>query len=92
MAIFRLPMARRLRSVDGMRGKSDLEIAREARLKPITEMGAAPGLLEDELECFGRHKAKINRAATSRLEDKPTGRNSKLSPTKSMARGSSAAM
>lgn len=50
-----------------MSGKSDLEIARAARLKPIVEIGAALGLAEDELECYGRHKAKLTRAATARL-------------------------
>ncbi|MFM7181056.1 MAG: formate--tetrahydrofolate ligase [Verrucomicrobiales bacterium] len=57
-----------------MSGKSDLEIARAAKLKPITEIGTSIGLSEDELECYGRHKAKISRAATSRLADQPSGK------------------
>jgi len=41
----------------------DLQIARQAKLKPITEIGARLGVPEDQLECYGRHKAKkIGRA------------------------------
>ena len=40
--------------------KSDIEIAQAATLKPIQEIAAKAGILEDELELYGRHKAKID--------------------------------
>ena len=39
---------------------SDMEIARAARLKPIQEIAAKLGLTEDDYECYGKYKAKIN--------------------------------
>ena len=38
---------------------SDIEIAQSAKLKPISEVAAAAGLSEDEIEQYGRYKAKI---------------------------------
>ena len=52
----------------------DLEIARGVSLKPIEEIAAAFGLLPDELEPYGRHKAKIGLHALARLKDRPDGR------------------
>ncbi|MDA8069923.1 MAG: formate--tetrahydrofolate ligase, partial [Actinomycetota bacterium] len=40
--------------------KSSLEIAQEATLAPIEEIGAAAGLEPDELEPYGRYKAKLS--------------------------------
>ncbi len=40
--------------------KSDIEIAQAATLKPIQEIAAKAGILEDELELYGRYKAKID--------------------------------
>lgn len=53
---------------------SDLEIAQAARLKPILEIGAEAGLLEDELELYGRYKAKVLPTALRRLGENPDGR------------------
>ena len=39
--------------------KSSLEIAQEAELRPIEEIAAAAGLEDDEVEPYGRYKAKI---------------------------------
>ena len=39
---------------------SDIEIAQQARMLPITEVAAKAGLAEEQLECYGRHKAKVN--------------------------------
>ena len=39
--------------------KSDIEIAREAVLKPITEIAAGMGISEDVLEPYGRYIAKV---------------------------------
>ena len=51
---------------------SDLEIAQQARLKPIADIAAALGLAEDEVELYGRYKAKIELGALRRLEGRPT--------------------
>ena len=40
--------------------KSGLEIAQEAKLLPITEIAAAAGLEPDEVEPYGRWRAKID--------------------------------
>ena len=39
--------------------KSDLAIAREAVMAPIAEIAAAAGFLENELEPYGKYKAKL---------------------------------
>ncbi len=51
--------------------KSDLEIAREATLQPIEDIGAQAGLLPEELEPYGRHMAKVSLSAIDRLADRP---------------------
>ena len=43
--------------------KSDIEIAREVTLRPITEIAAKLGLSEDEIELYGKYKAKVTRKA-----------------------------
>jgi formate--tetrahydrofolate ligase len=54
-------------------GKTDIEIAREARLAPITAVAAELGLGPDDLEPYGRHKAKVRRPAIERVQDRPDG-------------------
>ena len=54
--------------------KSDLVIAQEAQLKPITQVAAEAGINEDELEPFGAWKAKIKLDILKRLEDRPNGK------------------
>ena len=39
---------------------SDIEIAQQARMLPITEVAAKAGLAGEQLECYGRHKAKVD--------------------------------
>src|SRR5881227_1790201 len=46
---------------------SSLEIAQEAELRPIGEIAAAAGLLADEIEPYGRYKAKIDLTVLDRL-------------------------
>jgi formate--tetrahydrofolate ligase len=53
---------------------SDLEIAHQATMKPITEIAAGLGIGEDEIELYGRHKAKIHLDVLDRLGDRPTGK------------------
>jgi len=40
---------------------SDIEIAQEATMLPIKEVAAKIGLQEDDLELYGKYKAKINK-------------------------------
>ena len=54
--------------------KTDVEIAREAPLKPISEVGNELGLFESELEYYGPYKAKITDAAFERLRDGKDGK------------------
>ena len=53
---------------------TDIEIAQSAALKPIKEIGEKLGLLEDELEFYGKYKAKISDSAFQRLAEKPNGK------------------
>ncbi|HET7236848.1 MAG TPA: formate--tetrahydrofolate ligase [Actinomycetota bacterium] len=65
--------------------KSGLEIAQEAELHPITEIAAAAGILPEELEPFGRHRAKIELSILERLKDRPDGKliiTTAITPTK----------
>ncbi len=39
--------------------KSDIEIAQEATMLPINEVAAKAGLTEDQLEHYGKYKAKV---------------------------------
>src|SRR5438552_9198164 len=54
-------------------GKQDLDIARAVMLKPIEEIGATVGLEPDELEAYGRYKAKVAWDAIARRRDHPDG-------------------
>jgi formate--tetrahydrofolate ligase len=53
---------------------SSLEIAQEAQLRPIGEIAAAAGLLPDEIEPYGRYKAKIDLGVLDRLAGKADGK------------------
>ncbi len=53
---------------------SSLAIAQAARLRPIADIGSALGLLPDELELYGPHKAKVRLEVLDRLADRPDGR------------------
>jgi formate--tetrahydrofolate ligase len=53
--------------------KSDLEIARETKLRPIAEIAAKLNIPDDALEPYGRHKAKIGTSFIQSLEGKPDG-------------------
>src|SRR5205085_433239 len=51
--------------------KSGLEIAQEATLRPIQEIGQEAGLEEGEVEPYGPYKAKVDPGVLDRLSDKP---------------------
>src|SRR5215468_2436105 len=50
---------------------SSLEIAQQATLRPITEIAEEIGLTEDEVELYGRYKAKVDLSVLDRLRDQP---------------------
>ncbi len=52
---------------------SDIEIAQEAKLKPVTQIAEEVGLLPDELELHGTYKAKVKLEVLERLKDVPNG-------------------
>lgn len=54
--------------------KSDLEIAQEAEIRPIVEIAQKIGLGEDDLELYGKYKAKIKLEVMDRLKDNPEGK------------------
>ncbi|NLY54473.1 MAG: formate--tetrahydrofolate ligase [Firmicutes bacterium] len=54
--------------------KTDIQIAQEAKLKPIVEVAADIGISEDELELYGKYKAKVDMSVWERLKDKPDGK------------------
>jgi formate--tetrahydrofolate ligase len=54
--------------------KSSLEIAQEAVLRPIAEVASEAGLLDDEVEQYGRYKAKIDLSVLDRLAGRPDGK------------------
>ncbi len=53
---------------------SDIEIAQNCTMLPIGKVAEKAGLLEDELEYYGKYKAKISDDAWKRLKDKPDGK------------------
>ncbi|MCR4426376.1 MAG: formate--tetrahydrofolate ligase [Firmicutes bacterium] len=53
---------------------SDIEIAQSARLRPIQEVAQDVGLSEDDLEYYGKFKAKVSLGVLPRLADRPNGR------------------
>ncbi len=54
--------------------QSDLEIARQATLKPIEEVAAEAGIDRDEMELYGDYKAKVKPSIVDRLADRPNGK------------------
>ena len=53
---------------------SDLEIARSTPIKPILQVAEEAGLLPEEVEPYGRYKAKISLDSLDRLKDRPQGK------------------
>jgi formate--tetrahydrofolate ligase len=54
--------------------KSDVEIAQAAAMKPIVQVAAELGLSEDDLEFYGKYKAKVSLDVWERLKDRPNGK------------------
>ena len=54
--------------------QSDLEIAQAATLRPIDAIASELGLLDDEVELYGKFKAKVSLGVLGRLHDRPSGK------------------
>ena len=54
--------------------KSDIEIAQEAVLKPISEVASTLGIDNDELEFYGKYKAKLSDELWERIKDNEDGK------------------
>ena len=54
--------------------KSDIEIAQDAELKPIKEVAASLGLSEDDLELYGKYKAKLSDECMKKASNNPDGK------------------
>ena len=54
--------------------KTDIEIAHEAKMLPINEIASKLGIEDEELELYGRYKAKINDSFLKRTADRKNGK------------------
>ena len=53
---------------------SDLEIAQAAEMKPILEIAASLGLGPDDLDLYGKYKAKVHLDVLEKFKDRPQGK------------------
>ncbi|TET52672.1 MAG: formate--tetrahydrofolate ligase, partial [Anaerolineales bacterium] len=53
---------------------SDIEIAQAAELLPVREVAGAVGLSEDDLDLYGKYKAKVHIDVLDKLADRPNGK------------------
>ena len=54
--------------------KTDIQIAQEASMEPIKDVAARYGIAEDDLELYGRYKAKLSDALIRKTKDNKNGR------------------
>ena len=54
--------------------KTDMEIAQEAKMLHIREVAEKLGIAEDELELYGKYKAKLSDELIERVKDEPDGK------------------
>ena len=54
--------------------KTDIQIAQEATMKPIKEVAASIGIQEDDMELYGKYKAKISDELINRSKNNPDGK------------------
>ena len=54
--------------------KTDIQIAQEAKLQPIKEVAASIGIMEDDLELYGKYKAKLSDELMERTKNNPNGK------------------
>ena len=54
--------------------KSDIEIAQEAMMAPISDVARSYGISEEDLELYGKYKAKLSNEALEKLQSHPNGK------------------
>ena len=54
--------------------KTDIQIAQEAALEPVTLVAERMGIPEEELELYGRYKAKISDTYLGQIQERPDGK------------------
>ncbi|MBE5887492.1 MAG: formate--tetrahydrofolate ligase [Lachnospiraceae bacterium] len=54
--------------------KTDIQIAQEAKMLPIKEVAASIGIMEDDLELYGKYKAKLSDELMERSKNNPNGK------------------
>ena len=54
--------------------KTDIQIAQEAKLQPIKDVAASIGIMEDDLELYGKYKAKLSDELMERSKNNPNGK------------------
>lgn len=54
--------------------KTDLEIAQEAKMEPIVKVAESLGIREENLELYGKYKAKLSDGYLDSLKDRPDGK------------------
>ena len=54
--------------------KTDIEIAQEAKMLPIREVAKTYGIEEDDLELYGKYKAKLTDDLWEKIKDRPDGK------------------
>lgn len=56
------------------RMKTDIQIAQEAEMMPIRDVAAGYGISEDELELYGKYKAKFSDELLDKIKERPDGK------------------
>ena len=54
--------------------KTDVQIAQEAKMQPITEVAGKLGITEDKLIHYGKYKAKVSLDLLEEMKDKEDGK------------------
>lgn len=54
--------------------KTDIQIAQEAKMVPIKDVAAAYGITEDDLELYGKYKAKLTDGLWEQVKERPDGK------------------
>ncbi|RKY67445.1 MAG: formate--tetrahydrofolate ligase, partial [Candidatus Latescibacterota bacterium] len=53
---------------------TDLDIAQAAKMKPIREIAESLGMVEDDLDLYGKYKAKVHLDVLDKLKGRPSGK------------------
>ena len=54
--------------------KTDIEIAQEAVMEPITKVAESIGIEAEDLELYGKYKAKLSEEFLRKIQDRPNGK------------------